>query len=107
MDEKQRTKLLGGILAAVLCFMWLRPKLMEPVNRAKADLSRAETKMETAEKHEMEQLVAQETISNAIDTSQPPSSTCDFRRWFSTTSGNRFEVGRGDGEASGAVVRCV
>ena len=72
MDEKQRTKLLGGILAAVLCFMWLRPKLMEPVNRAKADLSRAETKMETAEKHEMEQLVAQETISNAIDTSLPP-----------------------------------
>ena len=64
MDETQRTKLLGGILLAVLGFMAIRPdqKLFEPIKDAQRLLGNAEEDLEREEMKRMELLVARENI---------------------------------------------
>ncbi len=85
MDDNTRPKILGAALAGILGFMFLKPALMKPVEKADADLDSAQRALERAEEKDFELLSAQERISRGRDTSLPPQ-TADaqrvYQRWL-------------------------
>ena len=92
MDETQRTKLLGGILLAVLGFMAIRPdqKLFQPIKDAQRQLGNAEEDLEREEMKRMELLVARENIGRGRATSLPYSIS-DAQRLYQTWITNLAE----------------
>lgn len=73
MDEQKRTKILAGILVAVLCFMAIRPDkaLVEPVRDAEQNRDNAQSEFDREEIKHMQLLVARENISRGRATSLP------------------------------------
>jgi hypothetical protein len=75
MDEKKRTKLLGGVLAAVLVVGFIGPMLydsfMDPVYKADARLKSAQSNLEKEKEKEFQLMQALNRIDNAQLTSLP------------------------------------
>ena len=92
MDETKRTKILGGILLAVLGFMAIRPDkaLVEPIQDAQRQLSNAEEDFEREDLERMQLLVARENISQGRATSLPYSIS-DAQRLYQTWITNLAE----------------
>ncbi len=76
MDEKQRTKILGGALAAIVGVGFVGPavwnSVMSPVTDARARLAAAESNLEKEELKELELMVARDHIELAQMASLPP-----------------------------------
>lgn len=72
MDEKARVKVLAGVFGAVLAFMFLKPRLMEPIESAKRELQSAERSLADAEVKESEMIQADGTIEAARTLGLPP-----------------------------------
>ncbi|MEZ6059061.1 MAG: putative Ig domain-containing protein [Planctomycetaceae bacterium] len=76
MDEKQRTKILGGALAAVLMFGFIGPavwkSVMAPVTDAEQKLNAANRNFDAEKEREDELLFARQNIEDAQLASLPP-----------------------------------
>lgn len=73
MDEKQRTKVLGGVLAGVLGFMVGKPMLMGPIEDAKSKLIVADRSYEAAAEKDWQVDLAKQSIEDSRRISLPPS----------------------------------
>jgi len=92
MDEKKRTKVLGGVLAVVLGFGLVRPdqRLMEPVREAERSYSNAAGTYEREEAKQMELMVARNRIEQGRKSSLPPR-VSDAQRLYQTWITNLAE----------------
>ncbi len=92
MDEKQRTKVLGGVLAVVLGFGLVRPDklLLEPVRKAEKDYAATSGTFDREEAKQMELMVARNRIEQGRKSSLPPRIS-DAQRLYQTWITNLAE----------------
>lgn len=72
MDEKQRTKVLGGVLAGFVGIIFGRPILMGPIEDAKKQLIVTDRNFESATEKDWQVDLAKQNIENARSVSLPP-----------------------------------